>query len=148
MKTLKLVLISILALLTFAACETEPIEADLMNYDSSTKKSKEVKMVPFKGNFSSFPIDMTPIDCLDPATGVIISALKNNAVSGNATHLGILDSNQSPLFVVDCALDGINQTITTTLDMTLKNKKGDGIRIFGESILSVAGPSTGNFEII
>ena len=42
MKTIKLVLISILSLLTFAACETEPIEADLINEQTTDLTSKNV----------------------------------------------------------------------------------------------------------
>lgn len=43
MKKLKLVLISILSVLTFAACETESIEGDLINEQSADLTSKKVQ---------------------------------------------------------------------------------------------------------
>ncbi len=76
---------------------------------------------------------------------------KVNAVEGNATHLGILDRDQSPLYVVDCILNIDNPEdpkVVVTLDMTFKNKKGHGIRILGQSTISLAGPASGNYEII
>lgn len=61
MKKLKLVLISILALLTFASCETESIEADLINeksidltskkFEKSKLQNKVINSEALKGNF-------------------------------------------------------------------------------------------------
>ena len=148
MKNFKLVFRTFLAVFVLAACSTDRLNENPTYLELRSDNSTEIKVVPFKGNFESFPVDVVLIDCVDPDSGAAIPAPSINAVSGNATHLGLLDVYQSSLIVVECVLDPIGESVITTLDMYLVNSGGDGIHIFGESTLTFAGPSFGNFEII
>lgn len=138
----------ILPVLLIVACEKDEPVNDPINLKASAAKSEEVKMIPFKGNFVSFPVAPDLTECLDPVTGAYIQAAVFNNIKGNATHIGVLDSEQSPLTPVDCLLDITNGKLTVGLDMTFVNKKGDGIRVLGESVINLDGSATGSFEVI
>ncbi len=153
MKVFKHTFIVVLAGLVLLACEKEELNLDSTTVKAKMEKSDEVKMVPFKAKLSSFPTGEDVIPCYIPnvpndPNGDYPEAFINNAVDGNATHLGNLDWNQSPLIVVDCTLNPLEQTITTTLHMTFMNKKGDGLLFHGPATLSIEGPSWGSFEIV
>lgn len=138
----------LLPVLFFMACEKDEPISDPINLKAHVANSEEVKMVPFKGNFVSFPIAPDPFDCVDPDTGSVVQAALFNAIKGNATHIGVLDPEQSPLAPVSCLLEEAEGRLTVGLDMTFVNKKGDGIRILGESVINLDGSATGSFDII
>ena len=145
MKTLKLVLVSFIVLLSSLGCERE----DLDYLNDSVKGVEEIKMVPFKGKFVSTPADVVLIECADVnPTGVVLPALKFNVVNGNATHLGVLDQMNSPLIAEECSFDSQTGFLTVTLNITVKNKKGDGIRFLGVSNISLEGPASGSYDIV
>ena len=145
MKTLRLVLVSFIVLFSSLGCERE----DLDNLNDSARGVEELKMVPFKGKFVSTPADVVVIGCADiNPTGVVLPAAVFNIVSGNATHLGKIDQMNSPLLVEECSFDSQTGFLTVTLNITVKNKKGDGIRFLGVSNISVEGPASGNYDIV
>ena len=138
----------ILAIALITACEKDEVSNDVQLLKAGIESSEEVKMIPFKGNFVSFPVAPDLFDCVDPDTGDVVQAALVNAISGNATHIGVLDPNLSPLVPTDCLLDVGNGKLVVGLDMTFVNKKGDGIQILGESIINLDGTATGSFDII
>lgn len=149
MKNLKTLLTSFIVLFVTLGCEKEDLNQDAIYLKASAKKTEEIKMVPFKGNLVSTPADVVLIDCADINPGdLVVSAPKINVVTGNATHLGILDQINSPLIVEDCSFDSNTGFLIVTLNITLKNKKGDGIRFLGVSNISVEGPASGNYDIV
>ena len=138
-----------LSFLIVLSCTKDEVADDAFYLKTSISKRNDVKMVPFKGDFLSTPNGVELLVCIPPEVAVAVPEI--NAVEGNATHLGILDRDQSPLFVVDCALnndDPQNPKVITTLDITLRNKKGDGLRLLGQSVISLLGPASGTYEII
>jgi hypothetical protein len=137
------------AFLLALSCVKDEVTDDALFLKTSVSEMDEVKMVPFKGDFLSTPNDIELVLCIPPEAEVAVP--KINAVEGNATHLGILQRDQSPLFVVDCYLnfdDPEDPKVITTLDITLRNKKGDGIRLLGQSTISLSGPASGSYEIV
>lgn len=150
MKTLKILLGSFIILFATMGCEKEELNQDASFLKATVKKMEEVKMVPFKGKFLSTPADVILIECADinPGTGVVVPALKFNIVSGNASHLGILDAANSPLIVEDCSFDSQTGFLAVTLNITYKNKNGDGIRVLGISNISIEGPASGSYEVV
>lgn len=147
MKVFKLVFLVLFAGLFFMACSQEDGLIQKSTDLNDVVKNEVIKMVPFKGNFSSAPISPEPIPCTVQGQPTPIEALVYNAVSGNATHLGKIDPMRSPLIVVNCILND-EESITTTLEMTFRNKKGHGIKVYGDVVLNIAGPTAGYFEII
>ena len=149
MKKLKLVLTSIIVLFATLGCEKEDLTQDASYLKALDKQTEKIKTVPFKGNFVSTPADVVLIECADiNPTGVVIPAPKINVVKGNATHLGILDQMNSPLIVEECSFDSNTGILTVTLNITVKNKNGDGIRFLGESNISIEGPASGTYNIV
>lgn len=147
MKVFKLVLIVLFAGLFFMSCSQEDGLIQKSSDLDDIANSKDIKMVPFKGNFSSIPVSPEPIPCTFQGQPSPVEALIYNTISGNATHLGKIDPTLSPLIVVNCILND-EESITTTLEMTFRNKNGDGIKVYGDAVLNIAGPSSGYFDII
>lgn len=148
MKVFKHTFIVALAGLVLFACEKDELNLDSTTLKAKAEKSEEVKMVPFKANLSSTPMDDSElIACINPDE-LPYAVAKLSTVSGNATHLGKLNWIKSPLTVNHCEFDPITGNFTVELDMIFKNKNGDGIHIFGESIMHITGPATGEFLII
>jgi hypothetical protein len=142
MRNVELFLAGFIILFATIGCEKDEVVEDALYMKASLKKSVEMKTVPFKGNFISSPSAQVPIFCTgdnDPATGEPLVAAKINKVEGNATHLGILDDMNSPLIAEACNLNLQAGILSVTLNITFKNKKGDGIRILGVSNISLAG---------
>jgi hypothetical protein len=151
MRNVKIFLAGLVILFASIGCENNELSEDALYMKASLKKSSEMKMVPFKGNFISSPSAPDPIVCSgdnDPATGEPLVAAKINKVEGNATHLGILDDMNSVLIAEDCNLDTQAGILSVTLNITFKNKKGDGIRILGVSNITLEGPASGSYEVI
>lgn len=151
MRKLKLILASLVAIMALFACEKDEMNEDAVYSKASLKEIAELKMVPFKGNFVSSPADQIPIACTgdnDPSTGEPLVAAKINKVEGNATHLGILDDLNSPLIAEGCFLDLQSGILSVNLNITFRNKNGDGIRILGLSNITLAGPASGNYEVV
>ena len=149
MKLSTRIFLTSLSFLFILSCAKDEMADDALFLKASTSKKSEVKMVPFKGDFLSTPNGMELVVCIPQEAEVAVP--KINATEGNATHLGILDRGQSPLFVVDCNLnfdDPEDPKVITTLDITLRNKKGDGVRLLGQSTISLLGPASGSYEII
>lgn len=149
MKNIKILLANLFVVLATMSCENENMLHEASELNASVNRIEEIKMVPFKGKFISSPADIVLIDCADiNPTGVIIQAPKINVVNGNATHLGLLDEIRSPLMVEDCSFDSQTGFLTVTLNITVRNKKGDGIRFLGVSNISLEGPASGSYEIV
>jgi len=129
----------------FYACT----EGDIFQSSIEENSKPGVEMVPFKGKFQSVPAGYDMVTCLDPVYGVEVQAVYENTVSGNATHLGVLDPAESKLFVVDCELNLESELLIGTLEMTFLNKKGDGIKVLGVSRMGLYGnPSSGEYDVI
>ncbi len=149
MKLFAKIFLTSLSFLVVVSCTNDEVTDDAVFLKTSISKKNDVKMVPFKGDFLSTPNGMELVVCIPPEAEIAVPEI--NAGEGNATHLGILDRDQSPLFVVDCNLnfdDPEDPKVITTLDITLRNKKGDGIRLLGQSTISLSGPASGSYEII
>jgi hypothetical protein len=151
MRNVKLFLAGFIILFAAIGCEKDEVGEDALYMKASLKKSEEIKTVPFKGNFISSPSAQVPIVCSGdnfPGTTEPLVAAKINKVEGNATHLGILDDMNSPLIAEACNLDVQAGILSVTLNITFKNKKGDGIRILGVSNISLEGPASGSYEVV
>ena len=149
MKKIKLLLATVIVLIGSLGCDREDLTEDSSFLNDSAVNTERIKMVPFKGNFVSTPADVILIDCPDiNPTGIVIPAPKINVVNGNATHLGILDDINSPLIVEECAFDSQTGFLTVTLNITLINRNGDGIRFLVVSNISLEGPASGNYNIV
>ena len=145
MKALKYLFAFLLVGFIYLSCE----DSLAWNSPETEIVDLEVKQVPFKGTFQSTPGGYEMIECFDPSNGYSIMGPVFNLMTGNATHLGILDRESSPLIIADCELDLEEGVLIGTLDMTFKNKNGDGIRILGQSIMGLYGqPSSGEYEVI
>lgn len=143
----------ILPVLLIVACEKDEPLNDPLNLKASVAKSGEVKMVPFKGKFVSAPLapDMNEfVECgINPLTGEPVIGAVLNTLSGNATHLGVLDQ-ESSLTAVGCSLIEEEEIVFLEVDLVLiiKNKRGDGIEITGKSLISlIDGSATGSFIV-
>jgi hypothetical protein len=142
MKTLKLFLGAVFLGIVLIACEKDSFTTT-PDEPIDTRAPEEV-VIPFKGKFISTPTSYD--EWTDCGYGVMLTI--NNAVSGNATHLGELDMAQSPLYGVDCSFDPATGIVTATLDMTFMNYAGDGLRILGQSDMSVNGPASGSYTVM
>ncbi len=124
------------------ACEKDSFTSTLD--ESIDTRAPEEVTIPFKGKFLSTPTSYDEwTDC-----GYEVMLTVNNAISGNATHLGKLDVSQSPLIGVDCSFDPTTGIVTATLDMTFMNHKGDGLRMLGQSDMSINGPASGSYTVM
>lgn len=147
MKSAKAFLTGLFVLFAIGACEKDALNTEEAYLKASAEKMEEIKMVPFKGNFVSRPASEELIACAEPGTDPFMGP-KFNLVSGNATHLGIMDQPNSPLTIESCSFNATTGILTVTLDITFKNKNGDGIRILGVSNISVAGPASGSYDVV
>ena len=151
MKNVRLLFSGFIILFAALACEKDELSEDALYLNASVKETAKMKMVPFKGRFVSSPdATFVPIVCdgINPETGEPVVAAKNNIVEGNATHLGKLDYMISPLIVEACAVDFAVGILSVDLNITFRNKNGDGIRILGTSNITLAGPATGSYEVV
>ena len=149
MKLSTKVILTSFSFLLVLSCTKDEVAVEAIDLKTSISKKNDVKMVPFKGDLLSTPNGMELVVCIPPEAEIAVPEI--NAVEGNTTHLGILDRDQSPLLVVDCNLnfdDPEDPKVITILDITLRNKNGDGVRLLGQSTISLSGPASGNYEII
>ena len=102
MKAFQFILAFFLVGLMLTSCEKDTV---LLSDQELEERSSLVKLVPFKGDFQSFPIAPDLTGCPDPITGAIAPVPIYHAIEGNATHLGKIDVNQSPLYVTDCSFN-------------------------------------------
>ena len=127
MKSAKAFLTGLFVLFAIGACEKDALNTEEAYLKASAEKMEEIKMVPFKGNFVSRPASEELIACAEPGTDPFMGP-KFNLVSGNATHLGIMDQPNSPLTIESCSFNATTGILTVTLDITFKNKNGWGIQ--------------------
>jgi hypothetical protein len=142
MKAIKLIFLTFFMGLLFMSCEKDSTLISLETDEAIETRAKSEVEIPFKGKFFSFPVAMDLIDC-----GYELGLPIYNAISGNATHLGELDPFQSPLIGVDCSFNPGTMIVTATIDMTFKNLEGDGLRILGQSDMSLNGPASGSYVV-
>ena len=142
MKAFKILFLALFCGLLFVSCEKDLVLNDMVADEAIETRAKYEVEIPFKGKFFSFPVAMELIDC-----GYDLGLPIYNAISGNATHLGELDPFQSPLIGVDCSLNPATMVVTATIDMTFKNLDGDGLRILGQSDMSLDGPASGSYTV-
>ena len=147
MKSVKVLLTGLLVFFAIGACEKDALNTEEAYLKVSVEEMEEIKMVPFKGNFISTPASTELIACAEPGTDPF-QGPKFNLVSGNATHLGIMDTPNSTLLIESCFFDGDAGILSVTLNVTFKNKNGDGIRMLGISNISVAGPASGSYDVV
>jgi len=152
MKNLRALLTGLIVLFAVSACEKDALNTEESYLKASVEEMEEVKMVPFKGNFVSTPASNELIACTEPGTDPF-QGPKFNLVTGNATHLGFIDPGvpdqpNSTLLIESCFFDVETGILSVTLNITFKNKKGDGIRILGISNISVEGPASGSYEVV
>lgn len=143
----------LLPVLIFMACEKDESIIDPVNLKASMADSEEIKMVPFKGNFVSVPLapEMNEfVSCgINPLTDEPVIGALFNDLFGNATHLGVLGP-ESSLTALGCSIIEEEDMVflDVDLEMIIKNKKGDGIKISGKSLISlIDGSATGTFVI-
>ncbi len=96
------------------------------------------RMVPFKGNFEVIPVSDESIVCLDANGDPAIPLVKFNTVKGNATHLGLIVGDESEFTIESCFVDFGNGTLTLNDLIEIRNKKGDGLRFQGQSVVDLA----------
>ena len=147
MKTLKFLFAMFFFACILTACQKDDIT--LMSDDAiEMRDGGDRKMVPFKGNFQVLPFGTDSIPCYDNELGITLQAVKNNEVIGNATHLGLIDKEQSRFISLDCELNYIGGYVFMHHDITLMNKKGDGLLFHGSSTSYLSGPGSGYFEVV
>lgn len=149
MKTLRRTSIGFIAAMVLISCKTDEFSQESLLVKAKTETIQEPEMLPFKANINSVPnIDSEFITYVFPDSGVVSFFPKFSTLTGMTTYLGKLDRSQSPLTVRNCSLDQETANVESVLDMTLKNKKGDGLRFLGTVLLSVNGPTSGILEVI
>ena len=149
MKVLQCTMIVFFACLVLISCRTDDFSLDPEKLEAHIETINELEMLSFKANLSSVPnIDSEFITYVFSDSKVVSAFPKFSTLTGKTTYLGELDQNKSAFTVRDCSQDEETSIVESILDMTLRNRKGDGLRFLGSVTLGVGGPTWGNFEVI
>jgi putative hemolysin len=148
MKNLLFILLSVTLL---AACQSSSDE--LVSPDASSKIVQRSTRA-FHANLSA-AIDPNSAPTACSNTGGQLAVL-DYFISGNATHLGLLNTNLSTLHHDDCDLNGETLDLSTSVSGQLVGANGDKITYTGEDVINVFnfltnsgpnGPITGTWTI-
>lgn len=137
MKNVSLILLSLLFLV---ACNSSSDE--LVTPDGSTKITpRSQQSRAFRANLSgALNLESAPTAC----SGVLPLALLDYFISGNATHLGILNSDLSILHHDDCDLNIETMLLSTGVSGQLVGANGDLVYYTGEDVINVFNLLTGS----
>jgi len=124
----------LLAFLFIAACQQSP--DDLASPDSSSPISaRSSHSRPFSANLSgTLDPGSAPTLCTGDLPGL---ALTGYDLSGNATHLGLLNSDLSVLHHDDCDLSFATMLLTTNVSGQLAAANGDLLYYTGNDAINV-----------
>ncbi len=149
MKEFQRTAIAIITCLVLVACKREKNSQDVVTLNSNTDTEKMIEILPIKANLISTPIVASDsITCEFPDSFVFATVPKFSTLTGNTSQFGKLNGSKSSLTVRECSLDAETQTVEIVMDMTLRNKNGEGLRFLGAVNLSIEGPTSGIFEVI
>jgi len=130
MKTFSLIS---LALILFASCQQADELATPANSKTIVERSQQAR--PFKATLQS---SVNPGNPLTECSGDIPGfAIPDHFLSGNATHLGLLNSELSTLHHDDCNLSFATATLTTSVSGQLAAANGDLLYYTGEDVINV-----------
>jgi len=149
MKLFQRTTIAFFSCLVLVTCKREESSQDAVTLKANSDTAKMIEMQPFKANLNSTPIiDSEYIAFEFPDSFRVVTVPKLSTMTGNTSHFGKLDSSKSPLTVRDCSFDTETQTVKIVMDITFRNKNGEGLKFLGAVNLSIEGPISGVFEII
>jgi hypothetical protein len=149
MKVFQRTAIAFFSCLVLVACKREEYSQDTVTLKANTDTVQTIEMLPFKANLSSTPnIDSEYISCVFPDSFTFATVPKFSTMTGNTSHFGKLDKRKCALTVRDCSFDIETQTVEIVMDMTFRNKNGEGLKFLGAVNMSLEGPTSGVFEVI
>ena len=149
MKVFQQIAIVFFASLVLVACKREKNSQDVVTLNSSTDTEKMIEILPLKANLISTPnVASDSITYVFPDSFMFASVPKFSTLTGNTSQFGKLNGSKSSLTIRECSLDAETQTVEIVMDMTLRNKNGEGLRFLGAVNLSIEGPTSGVFEVI
>ena len=149
MKVFQQIAIVFFSCLLLVACSRKEYSQDTVTLNANTNTDKPIEMLPFKANLSSTPTsDSVYISFEFPGSFMAVTVPKFSTMTGNTSHFGKLDKNKSLLTVRDCSLDIETQTVEMVIDITFRNKNGEGLQFLGAVNVSLEGPTSGFFEVI
>ena len=149
MKVFQQIAIVFFASLVLVACKREKNSQDVVTLNSSTDTEKMIEILPLKANLISTPnVASDSITYVFPDSFMFASVPKFSTLTGNTSQFGKLNGSKSSLTIRECSLNAETQTVEIVMDMTLRNKNGEGLRFLGAVNLSIEGPTSGVFEVI
>lgn len=149
MKEFQRIMIVFFSFLVLVTCKRKEYSQEAVTLKANSDTVKMIEMQPFKANLSSTPnIDSEYISCEFPDSFTFATIPIFSTMTGNTSHFGKLDKRKSALTVRDCSFDTVTQTVKIVMDMTFKNKNGEGLKFLGAVNLSIEGPTSGVFEVI
>ena len=149
MKEFQRTAIAFFSCLVLVACQKDEYSLDAVTHKANTDTVQMIEMLPFKANLSSTPnIDSEYISCVFPDSFTFATVPKFSTMTGNTSHFGKLDTSKSLLTVRNCSFDLETQTVEIVMDMTFRDKNGEGLKFLGAVNLSLEGPTSGVFEVI
>ena len=149
MKVLQQIAIVFFASLVLVACKRKKNSQDVVTLNSNTDTEKMIEILPIKANLISTPnVASDSITYVFPDSFMFASVPKLSTLTGNTSQFGKLNGSKSSLTIRECSLDVETQTVEIVMDMTLRNKNGEGLRFLGAVNLSIEGPTSGVFEVI
>ena len=149
MKVFQQIAITFSACLVLVACKREKYPQDVVTLNSNTDTEKMIEILPIKANIISTPnVASDSITCVFPDSFMFASVPKFSTLTGNTSQFGKLNGSKSSLTIRECSFDAETQTVVIVMDMTLRNKNGEGLRFLGTVNLSIEGPTSGVFEVI
>jgi hypothetical protein len=150
-KKMKNLIFILLSVLLNAACNSSSDE--LASPASSPIGSRSQQARAFHATLSAA---LNPNSAPTACSGALPLALLDYTISGNATHLGILNSTLSFLHHIDCDLNLETATLSTNVNGQLVGANGDLIYYSGQDVINVYnfltgsgpnGPITGTWTI-
>ncbi len=149
MQVFQRIVIALFSCLVLVACKREELSQDEATLKANTNTAEMIEMQSFKANLSSTPnIDSEYISCVFPDSFTFANVPKFSTMTGNTSQFGKLDKSISPLTIRECSFDKEKQTVEIVMDMTFRNKNGEGLKFLGAVNLSIEGPTSGVFEVI
>jgi len=137
---MKNVLFILLSVLLIAACNSSSDElASPAGSTAINSRSQQARAF-----HATLAAALNPNSAPTACSGALPLALLDYTISGNATHLGILNSTLSFLHHDDCDLNLETATLSTHVSGQLVGANGDLINYSGEDVINVFNFLTGN----
>ena len=138
---MKKLTIIIAALGLLAACNKQADE--LASPSSNQNNSTGLRTTrPFQATLSAV-VDVNSTNPPTPCSDVVPVAAPDFVLSGNATHLGLINAQLSSLHHELCNLDLATALLTTHVSVDLVAADGSVIHISGDDVVNVAALLTG-----